>query len=164
MSAYREHALQTTLAVFLARALPPEVAWTSVDPATDQKMDAVAGKRRKDRGIKPGWPDVQFIFEGRFYGIELKVSNGPQSDNQILRQREIERAKAPYVICRSVEEVERQLLAWGIPMRAHTMAAEEYDDRREFRLTAPKKPRRRPRAKPASKRAIAMWNKMQAPR
>jgi hypothetical protein len=164
MSAYLEHMMQQTLTVFLGRALPPEVAWTSVDPATDQHMDAEAGKRRKDRGIKPGWPDVQFIFEGRFYGIELKVGNGTQSDNQILRQGEIEQAKAPYAICRSVEEVECQLRAWGIPMRAHTMMAQEYDQRREFRLTAPKKAPRAPRAKPPSKRAVAIWNKMQAPR
>jgi hypothetical protein len=164
MSAYREHAMQTTLAVFLGRALPSEVAWTSVDPATDQHMDDAAGRRRKDRGIKPGWPDVQFIYQGRFYGIELKIGDGKQSDYQAQRQAEIERAGGVYVICRSVEEVERQLRAWGFPMRATTMAAHAYDERREFRLTAPKKPTkpRRPRVQ-ASRKGLAIMAKMYRP-
>lgn len=156
MSAYLEHALQTTCAVFLARALPPDIAWTSVDPATDQHMEQLAGWRRKARGIKPGWPDLQFIRLGRFYGIELKVRgatpgrDGKQSDNQILRQGEIEAACGLYAICYSVEEVERQLREWEFPLRAHTMAADEYDARREARLAAPKKARKAP--KPAADR------------
>ena len=154
MSAYLEHMMQQTLTVFLGRALPPEVAWTSVDPATDQKMDAVAGKRRKDRGIKPGWADTQYIYQGRFYAIELKIGNGPQSDNQKLRQAEIEAAGGVYTICRSVEEVERQLRAWGFPLRATTMAAAEYDARREARQTAPKKPSGKPRAKPTTRAGL----------
>lgn len=159
MSAHREHALQQTCSVYLARALPITATWTSVDPATDQKMSVVAGARRKARGCRPGWPDLQIIWCGQFYGIELKIDNGKQSESQSMMQEEIERAGGKYSICRSVDEVERQLVAWGIPLRAHTMAAHEYDDHRDARLSAPPKAPRPPRANPATKRGlkIAAW-------
>ena len=159
MSAYKEHAMQTTCAVFLARALPLDATFTSVDPATDQKMSVTAGARRKARGCRPGWPDIQVVYRGLLHCIELKIDNGKQSENQIAMQAEIERAGGRYAICRSVEDVERQLIAWGIPLRAHTMAAHEYDERRELRLTAPKKPAR-PRPRLATTRkglAVAAW-------
>ena len=97
---------------------------------------------------------MQVIYRGQFHGIELKIAGGKQSENQVLMQQEIERAGGKYAICRSVEDVERQLVGWGIPLRAHTMAAPEYDERRELRLTAPKKPTK-PRAQPATKRGLA---------
>jgi hypothetical protein len=154
MSAYLEHKLQTTCAVFLARALPPDVAWTSVDPATDQKMTMVAGARRKARGIKPGWSDLQFIRLGQFYAIELKIPGGRQSENQRLRQTEIESAGAQYAICYSVEDVEQRLLSWGFVLRATSFPAAEYDARREARQAAPKKRTSKPRSEASNRAAL----------
>ena len=139
MGAYREHALQTTCAVFLARALPPDATWTSVDPATDQHMDIVAGARRKARGLRPSWPDMQVIWRGLFHAVELKIGDGKQTTGQMAMQAEIERAGGKYAICCSVEELEEALCGWGIPLRAHSMEAAEYDVRREARMAAPKK-------------------------
>lgn len=154
MSAYLEHGLQQTCAVFLARALPPDATWTSIDPATDQRMSVVAGARRKARGIRPSWPDMQIIYRGQFFGIELKIGAGKQTEGQILMQVEICNAGGRYAVCRSVEGVETQIIAWGIPLRAHTMAAGEYDARREARQTAPKKPSGKPRAKPTTRAGL----------
>jgi hypothetical protein len=163
MSAYREHALQQTCATYLGRALPLDATWTSVDMATDQHMDVIAGARRKSRGLRSGWPDVQAIWRGQFYGIELKIDAGKQSDNQCAIQAEIERAGGKYAICRSVEDVEAQLIAWGFPLRAHTMMAADYDTRRETRIMAPKKATRKPRAKPTTARGIKNGNWSQRP-
>ena len=159
MSAHLEHQLQTSCSVFFGRALPLDATWTSVAPESDQRMSVAAGARRKARGCRGGWPDMQVIYRGQFHGIELKIAGGKQSENQVLMQQEIERAGGKYAICRSVEDVERQLIAWGIPLRAHTMAAQEYDERRELRLTAPHKPSR-PRPRLATTRkglAVAAW-------
>jgi hypothetical protein len=105
---------------------------------------------------------VQAIWRGQFYGVELKIDAGKQSDNQCAIQAEIERAGGKYAICRSVEDVEAQLIAWGFPLRATTMAAGEYDARREARKTAPKKAYK-PRAKPTTARGIKNGNWSQRP-
>ena len=139
MSAYREHALQQVVSVFLGRALPPDATWTSVDTATDQKMSVIAGARRKARGIRPGWPDMQAIWRGQFYAIELKEGAGKQSDNQIAMQAEIERAGGKYQVCRSVEDVEAALRGWGIPLRATALSAHARDARLQTRLALPRK-------------------------
>ena len=138
MSRYLEHGLQQCCATYLARALPPTATWTSVDMATDQHMNVVAGARRKARGLRAGWPDVQVIYEGRLFGVELKIGEGRQSPAQQFMQAEIERAGGKYAICRSVEDVERALMVWRIPLRAHTMAAGEYDARRLARMEVPR--------------------------
>jgi len=164
MSAYREHALQTTCAAYLRRALPPDAAWTSVDPATDQHMDVVAGARRRARGILAGWPDMQVLWGGGFYGIELKIPGGRMSENQLLRAAEIKQAGGMYAVCYSVEDVERTLRGWGITLKATTMAAGEYDIRREARMAAPKKPSKKPRGAAASKRALKVAASAQRPR
>lgn len=139
MGAYREHALQIVVCAYLSRALPPDSTFTSIDAATDQKMTPIAGARRRARGIRAGWPDCQILYRGQFFGIELKEGAGRQSENQALMQAEIKRAGGRYAICRSVEDVEAALRAWGVPLRATAMTSRERDARLKARLDAPRK-------------------------
>ena len=86
------------------------------------------------------------------------------SENQLLRAAEIKQAGGMYAVCYSVEDVERTLRGWGIPLKATTMAAGEYDIRREARMAAPKKPGGKPRGVAASRKALKVAAWAQRPR
>jgi hypothetical protein len=154
MSAHREWALQQTVATFLARALPLEAWWTSVD-AGQGKMDLIAAARRRNRGVKAGVPDVLLCWSGQFRTIELKVDDGRLSENQRIQAEQIILAGGDATVCTSVEEVEWALKHWKWPLRATSFPAAEYDARREARLAAPKKAYRAPK-KPADRGGISM--------
>ena len=155
-----EHTLQQAVATFLARALPPDAWWTSIDHGAG-KMDLIAGAIRKSRGVKRGIPDVIILHDGRFVGIELKTAAGTVSDSQRTTANEILAAGGTWEVCRSVEQVEGLLRHRGIPLRAGTMAPAEYDERLAERALAPKKPRK-PRAEPADRRWLEAMERARA--
>ena len=134
-----EHRLQMAVATFLSAALPRDCYWTSVD-AGQGRMDVRAGQMRKARGVKAGVPDVILVHRGYFYGLELKASSGLLSEAQHIAHAQIRDAGAPVVVCHSIEEVERALILWAIPLRGTTLTAQQRDERL---AAAPKKPRGR---------------------
>lgn len=109
-----EHQLQISVAEYLDLALPPDAVWTSVD------MAIAAGKfgNAFRRGLKPGWPDTQVIWRGRFIAIELKAEDGAVDDRQRVTSVAIERAGGWWHEARDVETVERILRRHGLPLRA----------------------------------------------
>ena len=138
-----EHRLQMTVAVYLGAVLPRDAAWTAID-AGQGRMDIRAAQRRKARGVKAGWPDIQIVWRGFFYGIELKAAKGRVSDNQEHVHSALADAAALVSVCRSVADVERALLHWGIPLRGTTLTPAERDER----LASPKPTRAtKPRAR-----------------
>jgi hypothetical protein len=68
----------------------------------------------KKMGMLPGVSDLVIIQDGKVYFIEMKNENGKQGDNQILFEQRCIDVNAPYAICRSVEEVQMMLRAWGV--------------------------------------------------
>ena len=145
-----EHRLQQACAAFLSATLPHNVAWTSIDAALGRN-DRMASVFRKMRGQKPGWPDVILCYNGTLHGIELKTSKGRLSDAQHVAHAQIEEAGGKIFVCRSIEDVERALRTWGIPLRGTTLTAQ---DRDACVAAAPTKPRavvkRAPRNKGAA--------------
>jgi len=133
-----EHKTQAAVHVFLCRALPPDAVHTSID-AGQGIMDPIAGAKRRDRGCRAGWPDLQIIYNGKFHCIELKTANGRLSDNQRTCANAIIAAGGAWGCCRSVEEVEALLRAWGLPLRAHTWCGAEVDARLAARELVPAK-------------------------
>jgi hypothetical protein len=112
-----EHSLQVAVAAFLEAALLGVCPWTSVDAGAGRMGKAAAG-RRKARGVKPGWPDVQVLWRGRFHGIELKRERyGALSADQMLVRAAIERDGGRWGLAHSVEEVCALLVGWDVPVR-----------------------------------------------
>lgn len=119
-SASPEHTLQKAVKRFLLVALPPQVEWTS--SLAGAHLSPTQRAKAKAGGLRPGWYDLQFLIEGptpkapwetRF--IELKAEKGRLSDDQIRIGRKL----GPHgAVCRSVEEVEAALRAWGVRLRA----------------------------------------------
>lgn len=116
-----EHRLQADVATFLRLALPDDCAWTSVDAGG--KSSAFAAGQKLARGVRSGWPDMQFIYGGRFYAIELKVAGGRLSDKQERVRDQIIAAGGEWAEARSLEEVEAALRGWGLPIRASVSAS-----------------------------------------
>jgi hypothetical protein len=120
-----ETQLQKAVAIFLQFALPPHVAWTYV-PNGEGELSPEQGRRLREMGLKPGWPDLLFIAAGKAYLIELKtekdevfgIAAGRVSNDQIAMHAWLRTAGAPVAVCRSVEDVEAALRGWAIPLHA----------------------------------------------
>jgi hypothetical protein len=81
--------------------------------------DAREAAKLKAMGVRRGVADLAFVLpDGRAAFIELKADKGRQSPHQKLFEEDCARRGVPYLICRSLAEVEGALAAWGIPTRA----------------------------------------------
>jgi hypothetical protein len=56
---------------------------------------------------KPGCPDISLIYNGLYYGLELKSDTGRQSPAQRQAQVEIEAAGGRYVIVKCLGDVKK---------------------------------------------------------
>ena len=110
----REQALHRTVADYLRAVLPADAAWTTF-PAGGG--GAARGGQLKVIGLIPGWPDIQILYRGRFLGIELKAEKGRVSADQDACMKRIVTAGGTWALCRSIEDVERTLIAFGVPLR-----------------------------------------------
>lgn len=66
-------------------------------------------KRRFFRAGVSGAPDIVAVVKGTYVGIEVKASDGRQSDDQKQFQEDLERAGGIYVLARGIDEVETAL-------------------------------------------------------
>jgi hypothetical protein len=145
-----EWKLQQACATFLSATLPRDCYWTSVD-AGQGAMNLRAAQMRKARGVRAGFVDMLVVWGGRFYGVELKGSKGRLSDIQQITHAQIRDAGGQVEVCHSVEELERALRAWGIPLRGTTLTAQ---DRDAWVAAAPKRARATTKREPRNKAAM----------
>ena len=113
----KERDLHKAVAQFLALALPKNAVWTTF-PAGGG--GTVRGAQLKARGLMAGWPDVQILWDGLFYGVELKAAHGRLSPEQRACGEAIAAAGGYYKIIRSLEELQDWFPRVGIPLRAST--------------------------------------------
>lgn len=111
-----EKALHQATAQFLSLALTPPDWFTTMPLGGGGKA---RGGQLKAAGTKAGTPDILIISRGRAYWIELKTKRGSLSEQQRLTAVELKNADCAWCVCRSVEEVEERLIAWGFNLRAH---------------------------------------------
>lgn len=109
-----ELSLQIAVKRFLVLALPPAVEWTS--SLAGAHLGHAQRAKAKASGLRPGWPDLQFLIDGQTKFIELKTDTGRLSDDQ----KRIHAAMAPgtVAVCRSLDEVAAALTGWGVRLRA----------------------------------------------
>lgn len=96
------------------------VCWTTIEHRNAR--NAIEGAKRKARGVKPGIPDLDFVCHGKSYRIELKTPDGALSKDQILERARYIAAGGQWALCRSPEDVQSQLRAWGFVLRARLAA------------------------------------------
>ncbi len=118
MAAGQEDILQMQVARFL-KVVAPDLCW--YHPANGGYRNPREAAKLKDMGVRPGVADLALILsDGRAAFIELKVGKNRQTDTQIAFQADCERLGAPYAVCRSLDDVETTLRAWGVPLRARS--------------------------------------------
>ena len=116
MSAGPEDILQMQVARFLKIAAP-DLLW--FHPANGGYRNPREAKKLKDMGVRPGVPDLAFVLPGGMSAfIELKAGkNGLQPSQKDFAQQATEAGSA-WQVCRSLEEVESTLRAWGVALKA----------------------------------------------
>lgn len=111
-----ETRLQIDVKQYLTLCLPDDVEWTASLVGTF--LTPQARTRAKAMGVRPGWPDLQFLLpDGRTYFIELKAGSSLSEEQRAFRDRA--KPHGIWAVCRSVDEVEVQLLLWGVRLRNH---------------------------------------------
>ncbi len=117
-----EEQLQRSVVEYLQVVAPwayhrSKFIWHSI-PNEGKRGKAQTG-RLKGMGLRGGVADFVFMAPmssehvARAY-IELKTAKGKQTLNQREFEADCQRLSVPYAVCRSREEVQAQLIAWGL--------------------------------------------------
>lgn len=77
--------------------------------------------KRKRMGVRPGWPDLEIMHQGRAIFIELKAPGKYTTDSQKICHAELQLAGAVVTVCRSLEAVQA-FLEQLMPLRAKVAA------------------------------------------
>lgn len=133
-----EDVLHVAVRKFLELAIAPpgclsrdRVIWFSIESRNSGRTQVNAktgktfnreGQARKARGCVAGVPDVHFEWPGGSGWIELKADKGVTSTNQDNILSRLSAAGAVVAVAKSIDEVERALVAWGVPYRASVRA------------------------------------------
>lgn len=116
MAAGPEDILTIQVVRFLKVAAPGLMFWHTPNGGTRRIGEA---RKFKDMGVRPGVPDLTFILAGGRIGfIELKAGRNGLEPSQRLFAEEAIAAGAAWALCRSLDEVETTLRAWGVELRA----------------------------------------------
>ena len=75
-----------------------------------------------------GSPDIVFVVNGQYAGIEVEASKGRQSDNQKEFQRQLEAAGGRYILAHSLDDVVNAFpkAAWN-PRRGLSLYSNVYN-------------------------------------
>ncbi len=123
-----EDSITFDIAAWLELALVGSgVAWTHF-PA-GEKRTAKTGAKLKRMGLKPGWPDFQFVVPvrigqgttGRYVGIEIKKKGGAQRASQKIVEAQLRNTGAYYHIAHNIPEVAEILTDHGVTLRARAV-------------------------------------------
>lgn len=115
-----EEALQRSIAEYLDLCLPPEILWTA--SMVGVSLNRVTRGRMRGMGVRPGWPDLQFLFpDGVTRYIELKAGAGLSTEQR--RFRDVACPQGVWALCRSLDDVKAALRGWGAQLRDHDLAA-----------------------------------------
>ena len=116
-----EHALHLGVAQ-LSRLILPQDSVFHHSP-----NESVATKKWRQKliayGMQPGWPDLEFVHDGRLYCVELKWGGNRPTKNQAALHVRLREAGVPVRVCRSQEEVVGFLDDCQIPLRQRPMFA-----------------------------------------
>lgn len=116
-----EEELQKAVVQFL-RVAVPGLVWFAVPNQKGTRSTWEQGLL-KALGVRAGVADLVFVLDGgRVAFIELKdPKGGRQNAAQAIFEEEVVALGAPYLICRSVAEVQGALAAWGVKLRGRVV-------------------------------------------
>jgi VRR-NUC domain len=117
---YEERNLQRAVHQYLRMALPPDAVHFSIPNGLMRSKKA--GAAAVGEGLLAGVPDLEIVWRGRAFFIELKAPRGVVSAAQRETQRRLIYAGAEVMVCKSVEQVEAGLREAGMRLRGQVAA------------------------------------------
>ncbi len=115
-----ESQIQAAIMKYLAVVLPDDA--TAFAIPNEGKRTPMMGARLKRQGLKAGVLDVEILWNRQAYFLEVKREDQGCSDEQFAFMDTLKRCRVPYSIVSSVDDVERALTAWGIPLKGGVAA------------------------------------------
>lgn len=70
--------------------------------------------KAKSMGMRPGWPDIEFMLNGRMYFMEVKAGNNRPSPEQKKVHDELRAQGAFVAVVTSLDEAQAAVRRWGI--------------------------------------------------
>lgn len=122
----REGPIHRAILAMLERLLPDAAVVHHSPNEVDMQGPEVAKAIAKARGLGTvkGWPDIEIIWRGRVYFIEVKAPKGTVQDSQARCHAILAVAGCPVIIARSADEAEAALRDAGvIPDAVHAAIA-----------------------------------------
>jgi hypothetical protein len=86
-------------------------------PTDHVASSPLSGAIRKQRGVKPGVPDILVLYRGKLIAIELKSRHGQCSQPQRAAREALLRAGALWWVCRSANAAMWALYGSGVSFR-----------------------------------------------
>lgn len=115
-----EDDLQELVVKFLNLALPRDVIF--FHPANGGFRLKKEAARLKRMGQLVGVADLVFVHQGRTLFLEMKTADGVMAQPQREFQRRCKELGIPYAVARSLDDVERVLRRWGVPLTGRVAA------------------------------------------
>ena len=114
-----ESELQIQIVELLKTVLKGDVLWTffPAGEAGGGRGGRVRGARLKRMGLQPGWPDLQFIYKGKYFGMEVKTKAGRLSQSQRRMHFLLEEQGVSVAIVRSINDVLERCNEWKLLTR-----------------------------------------------
>jgi hypothetical protein len=155
-----EDRLQVACAKYLRAALPPRAFFSGIEHARRQSV--ISGAVQKAKGVKRGLADLNIWLDGKYVGIELKVSSSVSEPQREFGAAMIRNGFAWHV-ARSVEQVDALLRDHWMDIPASMRIAAMQADAKLAAVTADK-PRRAssPRTAKPTRRQVARVEAMRS--
>lgn len=106
-----EHTLQVEIVEMLRKKLKKKVLFTAFPAGGGGR---VRGAKLKKAGLQAGWPDIQFIYQGSYYGLEIKTTTGRLSPAQIDLHKRLTDDGCSVAVARSVSDALEIIVDWGL--------------------------------------------------
>lgn len=109
-----EEAFHVQVAQYLHLALPDGAVWHH--SPNEGRRGWKAQRAIKAMGVRKGWPDIEIVWQGRVYFVELKVKPNRPSKAQRETLAALEAAGCPVVVAYRLDEV-AGFLGGHLPMK-----------------------------------------------
>lgn len=106
-----EHTLQVEIVEMLRKKLKKKVLFTAFPAGGGGR---VRGAKLKKAGLQAGWPDIQLIYQGSYYGLEIKTTTGRLSPAQIDLHKRLTDDGCSVAVARSVSDALEIIVDWGL--------------------------------------------------
>lgn len=106
-----ELTLQVDIVEMLKKNLKRDVLFTAFPAGGGGR---VRGAKLKKAGLQAGWPDIQLIHRGLYFGLEVKTQTGRLSPAQTELHKKLIASGCSVAVVRSVSDALEKIIDWGL--------------------------------------------------